>query len=97
MTYYTGYLQISTYINFEPPFEAWFVREMLPYILLVLYFSYGVASYLARAIRQKLLRDTTGVMQLPLLKRSRAKGEKIKGTAVVCGGGLVFVILRDYN
>jgi hypothetical protein len=92
MTYYRKPSNINLPINC---FEVWFVREMLPYMLLVLYFSYGIASRLGHAFRQKLLRETTGVTQLPLLKRSRAKSEKIKGTAVVCGGGLVFVIPRE--
>ena len=78
-----AYFQVSTSNLPISCFEAWFVREMLPYMLLVLYFSYGVASCLARAYRQKLLKQTTGVMQLPLLKRSRAKGEEMKRTAVV--------------
>ncbi|KAF5371191.1 hypothetical protein D9758_004304 [Tetrapyrgos nigripes] len=45
-----------------------------------------LAPFLARRLRQYLLKKETIIFDLPLMGRSREKDEKIRGAAVVCGG-----------
>jgi len=47
---------------------------------------YQLLTYLARVLRRKLLEKETAVADLPFLGEARPKGQKIKGTAVICGG-----------
>ncbi|KAH7907108.1 hypothetical protein BJ138DRAFT_1137695 [Hygrophoropsis aurantiaca] len=48
---------------------------------------YGL-YYLGRWIRHKIVLRTTGLADLPQLGQSRPPGQKIRGTAVVCGGSV---------
>ncbi|KAF5358630.1 hypothetical protein D9758_007762 [Tetrapyrgos nigripes] len=47
-----------------------------------------LVPFIARSIRQYLLKKETIIFDLPLMGRSRENDKKIRGAAVVCGGSL---------
>jgi hypothetical protein len=47
---------------------------------------YNVFTYLGRYLRRKQFEKETAVTDLPFLGEARPKNQKIKGTAVICGG-----------
>jgi hypothetical protein len=51
---------------------------------------YFVLSSSVRSLRRKLIQKETGVADVPFLGISRPEDRKIQGTAVVCGGRLVW-------
>jgi len=48
-----------------------------------------ILNYLARSLRKYLLKKETILLDLPLLGKAREEADKIKGTAVICGGRYV--------
>ncbi|KAK7450995.1 hypothetical protein VKT23_012672 [Stygiomarasmius scandens] len=47
-----------------------------------------ILNYLARSLRKYLLKKETILLDLPLLGEAREEANKIKGTAVICGGSI---------
>jgi hypothetical protein len=50
---------------------------------------YKLSTYFGRYLRRKQIENDTALGDLPFLGEARPKGQKIKGTAVVCGGRLI--------
>jgi hypothetical protein len=62
-------------------------------ILLVLaVVLYHIPLYFFRFVRQKLLIRQTAVADLHSLGESRPNGQKLPGTALVCGGRQVYIM-----
>jgi len=55
-------------------------------IIPLLFLSIPLLPFLGRRIRNHFLNKETITFDLPVLGKSRQQGEKIRGTAVVCGG-----------
>jgi hypothetical protein len=45
-----------------------------------------LSAYLGRSLRRKQIEKETALADLLFLGEARPKGQKIKGTAVICGG-----------
>ncbi|KAK7469990.1 hypothetical protein VKT23_001425 [Stygiomarasmius scandens] len=57
-------------------------------IIPLLFLSIPLLPFLGRRIRNYFLNKETITFDLPVLGKSRQQGEKIRGTAVVCGGSI---------
>jgi hypothetical protein len=65
------------------------LENMLSTIVLTAFCAvtlYQLSTYLGRYLRRKLIEKETALADLPFLGEARPKEQKIKGTAVVCGG-----------
>jgi hypothetical protein len=66
-------------------------------VLLVTVAFYCIAFYAVRLLRQKLLIKQTAVADLQSLGDLRPNGQKLHGTAVICGGRQATISMATFK
>ena len=71
--------------------------EALGLLVLLTFILSSLYQTLARLLRGYFVRRFTTLEDLPLLGVPRADGEKVRGTAVICGGRYVSLLCQKFK